>query len=287
MPNSKPALYPASTQNIPTLIQLLNAAYADYYVPIYMDENHFLRMCAEEDVDLHKSVVALVQHMPVGLALLSQRGSHGWISGVGVRPGYRRQGIGHAMIQYLQNTTLTQGLTHLWLETLTQNKAGQSLYQNLGFEWERDLLVLTANPGQIPQTTWTPHIRAAAAATLLHYHPHFHQIRTPWQRSQQTLKNRGDSVQGLAYWHNNDIHGYILYERESADYAILDLAVTPNCTHPIHVGSSLLSALHTRHSDLNSYIINVPAVAPLTAAFTQTNYRIAHQQYEMLWKPKM
>ena len=284
MPKLNPTLRPASTCTIPNLVQLLTTAYDDYAVPIYMDAEHFLYMCQEDDIDLRKSVIACIHHAPVGLALLSQRGTRGWISGVGVHPDWRGQGLGHAMMQHLQNTAPAHGLTHLRLETLTQNLAGKTLYQNLGFEWERDLLVLTSEAGQIPLALWAPYIHPTPAATLLKYYPTFHKTRVPWQRSLQTLKNRGDNVQGLGYWHNGAPIGYLLYEAQAENYAIHDLAVAPDCKQPLHISTALLRALHTTHTDRGSYIINLPTAAIVAPAFTKMNYHIAHRQHEMVWR---
>ncbi len=84
-------LIPAAAVSSARLSSLLNEAYADYFLPVWLDEPRVVRMCQEVDVTLAHSVLAVAGDELVGVALLSQRGDRGWISGVGVVPSFRRQ----------------------------------------------------------------------------------------------------------------------------------------------------------------------------------------------------
>ena len=86
-------LVPAAQLSAKHLARLINQTFADYFLTIWLDEHQLERMCYEEDVDLMKSVVAMVNDVPVGITLLSIRDTQGWISGVGVLPLWRRRGV--------------------------------------------------------------------------------------------------------------------------------------------------------------------------------------------------
>jgi GNAT superfamily N-acetyltransferase len=87
-------LLPADHVDVGLRAGLINAAYADYYVPMYLTSDSMRSVDDLYDVDLARSVVAYDRSEPVGMALLSRRGDRGWISGVGVLPAWRRRGIG-------------------------------------------------------------------------------------------------------------------------------------------------------------------------------------------------
>ncbi len=265
------------------LTTLLNAVYADYYLPVHMDRAQFREMCAYEGIDLTQSFVAFVDGHPVGIALLSVRESEGWLSGVGVLPEFRRRGIARAVIRHIQGLAATVGLQRVWLEMLSQNDPGAALYQRLGFVKARDLLVLNAEAGRFEPSAAPANIQPITPDQwLTHYHA-FHDVRIPWQRSRRSLQNRAAQLRGLGYWEDARLCGYLLYERHSDAHALYDLAVDPAHPRRLDVAKALLLALHTYRSDLSSYIINVPANDPLLPAFTELQYRIWQQQHEMFW----
>ncbi len=71
----------------------MNAAYADYFIPLHVDADQLGRMDVIYDVDPDASVVAESHGRLVGMALLSRRGHRGWVSAVGTVPAARRQGV--------------------------------------------------------------------------------------------------------------------------------------------------------------------------------------------------
>lgn len=278
-----PNLIPAANLSPTELMTLINAVYADYYLPIHIDQTQLLEMRIQEDIDLTKSFAAFVGHRPVGIALLSIRERQGWISGVGVLPNFRRRGIARAIIRHIQTIAIDSNLHTLWLEMLEQNDPGAALYRQLGFEKARDLLVLRAEAGQFEPMAAPDHIRTITPNQwLAHYHA-FYDVRSPWQRSLRSLQNRLPKLRSLGYWEETQLNGYILYEIYPDNHAIYNLAVDPAHPRRLDIAKALLLALHTYRSDLGSYIINVPAEDPLTLAFTDLHYHTWQRQHEMFW----
>ncbi|MBN2007218.1 MAG: GNAT family N-acetyltransferase [Anaerolineae bacterium] len=278
-----PDLIPAADLSSTALMTLINAAYADYYLPVHIDQTQLFEMRLQEDIDFTKSFVAFVNHQPIGVALLSVRERQGWLSGVGVLPGFRRRGIARAVIRHIQNLVAELGLQTLWLEMLAQNDPGAALYQRLGFVKARDLLVLRAEAGQYEPAAAPDHIRTVAPDQWLTHYQTFHDVRIPWQRSLRSLQARSHKLHSLGYWDGARLIGYILYELYPDNHAIYDLAVDPAHPHRLDVAEALLLALHTYRSDLGGYIINVPAEDPLAPAFTDLHYRVWQRQHEMFW----
>ncbi len=276
-------LHSAAHYSIGTLALLLNHAYADYYFPIWLNEARFLQMCRELEIDLQHSVVASVGE-PVGLALLSHRGTRGWISGVGVLPLYRRRGIGREMLLHLREKAQMLGVRTLQLEVLVQNEGGMAFYRRLGFRWQRDLLTLSleargldAVAGSLPDS-----ITPMPPRLLLKRYEAFHDVPQPWMREVRTLQ-RSDGLLGIAALEHGIVVGYLLYREQLHHQIVHDLAVQPHHPHRIHVAQQLLEAMHNRRPESSSYVAMWPTGDLLLTAFVRTGYRIWQRQSEMVW----
>jgi ribosomal protein S18 acetylase RimI-like enzyme len=279
----KISLVPATELSNFLLARLINQSFADYFLTVWLDEYQFKRMCFEEDVELSKSVVALVNDTPVGIALLSMRDDHGWISGVGVLPLWRRRGIAVSILKHIQAVAYKENLSTLRLEVLTQNVGGISLYQQLGFHWERDLLILTLDGGFSSHMAPFGVIKAEPRILLEAYH-RLHSVRNPWQRDLPSLLHKESHLMGWGLWQNDILTAYILVQVQSGNFAIADLAVDINIVHRDQLARTLLLAMHSERPDMGCHILNIPTESPLLPAFTSLRYRIWHRQHEMIWR---
>ena len=278
-------LSPAVRLPVERLTSLLNQAYADYPVPVRLGEGQFQSMCDDMDIDLARSVVALADGEPVGLVLLSCRGPEGWVSGVGVHPSWRRQGIARRMMREILCLAWCAGLARLRLEVLTQNRAAGSLYEELGFERTRDLLSLNLMsewlaPAIEPLGFGT--VTPERVSLLLRDHARFHEVDPSWQRDLASLTKRVGYLMGLAYREGADMKGYLIYQAQVGRFAILDLAVDPAHPRRLDVAELILSTLHDVSPGMEGHIINVPAEDPLLPAFTAVGYRVWQRQHEMV-----
>lgn len=276
-------LNPAAALPTARLTRILNQAYADYYIPIWFDGYQFEQMCEDMDVDLNKSVVAMADGKPVGIALLSLRRDEGWVSGVGVIPAWRRQGVGRAIVHRLQEIARQEALTRLRLEVLHENDGGRRLYETTGFTVHRDLLVLRME-AKSPLPAEPPlRMVQSRPQSLLRHHDRFHVIKPSWQRARSSLRKRANRIQGLGLWLNDALTGYVLYQAQPEVCHVLDLAVDPSLEGYVDLGRRILVSLHGMYPDLGGYVVNVPAEDPLLTAFTDSGYTVWHRQDEMVW----
>jgi len=282
----QPLLIPASQFSIERLALLLSQVYVDYFLPVWMDADRFCQMCDLEDVNLSHSLVALIMDEPVGLALLSQRDARGWISGVGVLPLYRRQGIAKLMVETLQSSARALRLDLLMLEVLVQNKAGLDLYRQLGFQNRRDFVVLTLEESNFKSTALPADISFEKPDSLLKNHAALRKFPPSWQREPVSLAKRIDRLQGLALREDGRLIGYLLYEEQERHQAIYDLAIDPVYAQRVEAARLLLLAVHRLRPGIGGYFVNLPAETELLDAFLQVGYRIWQQQREMVWQVK-
>ncbi len=277
-------LIPAAAVSTARLASLLNAAYADYFLPVWLDEPRVVRMCQEVDVTLAHSVLAMVGDEPVGVALFSRRGERGWISGVGVLPAFRRQGIARRMVAYLQQQARLLDLRVVLLEVLSQNAAGFALYQSLGFRKGRELLALLAEPNVMESALLPRGVRREDPGKLLATQGSFHVVDPSWQRDMATLAWRRDELQALALWEDHRIVGYLLYQAQKHYQTIYDLAVLPAYPQRLDAARRLLLTAHNLRPDAGGAAINIPEEDDLLPVFLELHYRIWQRQNEMIWE---
>ena len=140
------------------LARLINQTFADYFLTVWLDEHQFERMCYEEDVDLAKSVVAMVNDVPVGISLFSSPGQQGWISGVGVLPLWRRRGVAITHPAAHPGCSPKRKTCHPAPGGFSAECGRHCLCTgNWDFQWERDLLVLTLERGRFSHVTASGH----------------------------------------------------------------------------------------------------------------------------------
>jgi GNAT superfamily N-acetyltransferase len=125
------------------LAALFTAAYEGYFVPFAVDEAILRYMVDVFDLDLGRSLVAVDDGVPVGLANLGRRGACTWLGGVGVVASRRGEGIGELLTSRLLEQAGAAGATEMALEVIVDNYPAISLYDKLGFVRTRELEVLS------------------------------------------------------------------------------------------------------------------------------------------------
>jgi ribosomal protein S18 acetylase RimI-like enzyme len=283
MRNTKIRFTSAAALPLAQLVELINDTYQDYPIEVWFDRERLAQMCTYEDVDLERSVVAWVDALSVGMALLSIRGRAGWVSGVGVRPAWRRLGIASSVIAHIQAQARHAGLARLTLEVLTQNTSALALYHESGFTEARDLLVLVAEPEIRSPVAFPEGVELAEPGALLSRFAQFHEVEPSWQRSYSSLAHRIDHLTALGLWHRHELRGYLLAQRYTSTFSVLDLAVDPEYADRRQAAGQLLTALHALAPTFSAHVINLPAEDPLLPAFRDRRYRVWQRQYEMAW----
>jgi ribosomal protein S18 acetylase RimI-like enzyme len=185
-------------------------------------------------------------------------------------------------LQHIQAAAREEKLVTLKLEVLAQNSGGIALYRQLGFRWERDLLILTLDGGVHAPSPSFGVVKADPGILLNAYH-RLHSVRNPWQRDLPSLLHKKSHLMGWGLWENDVLVAYILVQVQFGNYAISDIAVDVNHTNRHQIARTLLLVLHNERPDMGSHILNIPAESPLLPAFTSLRYRIWHRQHEMIW----
>jgi ribosomal protein S18 acetylase RimI-like enzyme len=289
--------------------RLINEAFASYYVPLHVTEDQVSRMDQAYDVDLTRSVVALVGAEAVGLTLLGRRGTRGWIHSVGTLPAWRRCGIARAMVAQVICMAGEAGVEELLLEVFLQNAPAHGLYASLGFQPRRELLSWHRSADEIPLPCPRESLVPARPATLYaliaswqaESRPVGWDERPCWQREVESLRRLESTLEG--FWlpadgaeiaraarqgwapfdrdHDARVDGCCLVSENDELISIMAASIRPGID-ALTRGEMLLRSLSSRYRGHAMSMLNVPGDGSLCRILAALGFTATTRQMEMV-----
>jgi GNAT superfamily N-acetyltransferase len=248
-------LRPAVSLSLAQRVELFNAGYEGYVVPMHIDEVGLGWMVEKLDIDLDGSCVAYRDGEPVGFANLAVRGDEAWVGGVGVVTNARRSGVGEALMEAIHEHARERGIKRVWLEVIVENAGAFALYEKLGYRTVQDVEVWTL-PGEEGEPVGREVPPDEVSAQL----PERHE---PWQRASGTLANY------------DDVRGWV------TDTGAMLFCVRASAQLQQYTGDPepLLRALRTFK---DAFVLNLPADDPAAAVFRDLGGTVTVRQHEMV-----
>jgi ribosomal protein S18 acetylase RimI-like enzyme len=260
------ALVPATDFPAARLAELFTAGYEDYFVPFAVDEETFRSMVDVLDIDLSRSLVAVEDDRPVGLANLALRGELSWLGGIGVVKARRRYGVGEGLTRALLDRAREARAAAMWLEVIVENAPALRLYEKLGFERVRELEVLSlarGGPGGAAQELPLDVARALVRE--------WREEPEPWQRADATVDRLGSREPGLLALVADDAAA--VYRPGTASVALVQAAGSER-------GLAEISA--TLCADAAVSAVNYPAGGAVARALRSVGADVSLRQLEMV-----
>ncbi|MCS7219850.1 MAG: GNAT family N-acetyltransferase [Anaerolineae bacterium] len=263
------------------LAELQNQGFSEYPVSARITASEWRELLAAWDVDLSSSVLALTSSdQPVGMGWLGVRGPRGWIGGFAVAPGWRRRGIGRAMLGWLVEAARQRRLATVTLEVLTENAPAIALYQASSFRVQRELLTWERSPemGSLP----VPPMRAERADpwTLLSYFDAWHSEPPCWQQEQRSLLPQLEMYTGWVITRAGKPTAYALTNASSQQLELVDVGVAPG-PEAVSAARTLLQSLQLLHMDYTLTFHHLPAGDPLNRVLAALGFQVILRLYEM------
>lgn len=268
----------AATIDAPALLELFNASYSDYVVPLSFGPDDLDEHVTAHAIDLGLSKV-VDDGGPAAFALVGRRGATAWIGGMGTRPERRRRGLGERALRAAIAAALEAGASAVDLEVIVGNDRAIALYEKLGFTRVRELVVGQVGPGRAPPRvldTVAPLDAGVARSWIAARRP----SREPWQRSDaaiDALRERGITGDGLEVTRAGARVGAALLRDQGNIAALLQIAA-----RDADAAAALLAA---GAADRPLRVLNAPAGEPAAAALTALDALIVARQYEMRLVP--
>jgi ribosomal protein S18 acetylase RimI-like enzyme len=281
MTNQNIKIHPVSELDTQQFVKALNAAYADYLVPIHLTRHAFLDLADRESVSLDASCAAVENGRIVGMGLLGVRQHRGWIGGMGVIPEYRRQGIARLVMNALLSHAWDSNLATVQLEVINSNIPAYSLYKSLGFRNRRQLLVLNCTHSRQKPFRGSDDIviREEPAEELIEHLAEFADPAPSWQTEIDAQWVLLPTLYGLSARRRftDQLVGICFYQYNEHQGSVTKLsAIDQNC------GSRLLSYLLDHHRVTSFSYLNVPENDPMLPPLEMAGFKVSLRQHEMI-----
>jgi len=261
---------PAADLGAAKLLEVFNAGFSDYLVPLRLDEATLRAHLHENDIALDRSPVALAEE-PAAFALLGIRDGDAWIGGMATVPAKRRSGLARQMLDAAIESARAAGCSTVWLEVIDRNAAAVALYESGGFVQVRDLVVWTL-PALDRAGEATRRVDEYAAHAWIAAH---REEREPWQRADGTLarlREAGAALRGLMLERSGEVAGAVVY-RDATTASVFQLAAADD-----EAAAALLGAA-ANGRDL--HVTNAPADGRVSRVLAERGANPIAGQHEM------
>ena len=262
---------PASAFTLEAFADLYTRSFAGYFYPMTQTVAGFSARVRIDHLDLHHSMVLLVNDVPAGQATLGLRGTQAWCGGFGIALEFRGRGLGPPLFAQFVARARAAGATHLALEALTRNAAALKVYTGAGLRIAREtrLFEWTSDGPDPKPIDW-------AKADLMQIARHFHRLHAVapvWGRDLPSLLLR-PGLREIALNSHGDRAGYVVLSVNDNTARIVDLAA-----ESADVATALLTQLQASFAKVISF--DEPADSPVTAAFDLCGFHEFDRQYEL------
>lgn len=265
-------LEPASALEVSLVRELFNEGFSDYLVPMRLDDAAFRYHVDGNDIDLDCSQVAIADR-PAAVALIARRGVAAWVGGMGTAPPYRRRGLGERALVAGLDAARRRGCREAWLEVIDENRGAIAMYEKLGFELERELVVwsLPARREDVPASRA---VDPAAAQAWIAAH---RESREPWQRADESvarMRARGAAVRGLMVERDREIAAAVVFRDDADPVTTLQIAA-------LDAGAAADALLAAAGPDRGLRLSNAPVGEAPARALADLGAREVVRQREM------
>jgi GNAT superfamily N-acetyltransferase len=203
------------TDDVPLLVAAYNRCYAAHVegaAPLTVEE--FKRGVRELDLWASSCMVALSDTEPIGVLLAAKRERETLIHRIGVHPQHRRQGHGRHLLESLGRKLAILGPPRLVAEIPERWPDALRFFERCGYRREGSFADFRCDSPRRPTEA------AALAVTLdelVDGGAWDEGIRRSWERSLQTVRNRGEQLEGLAVASDERIEAWVLSRRRDTD----------------------------------------------------------------------
>ncbi len=260
----------ADTLERSAMRDLFNAGFSGYLVPMHLDEATFATHLDSNDIDLAASPV-LVDGDPVAFALVGIRGADAWIGGMGTVPAARRIGHAREAMHAAVDLARARGCRSLWLEVIDANQPALTLYERLGFQRIRDLVVWS-----LPEAVGTTEAVALPLSRARAWIAANRESDEPWQRADPVLaklERDGDTLRAIAVEQRGELVGAAIYTVGDGSARIIQIAALDEAF------ASILLRCAAGAGSLS--LANVAEDDPASRAMASLGGQLVARQHEM------
>lgn len=271
-----PTLIPADQFTVEELTEAYNHTRVDYMVPMPMNAARLREYIHVYNVDLSKSLVAVEENAIIGLGMLAQRNNRSWITRLGLVANQRGKGTGEMVMRGLLANSDYLGIEKNMLEVIKGNTPAHQLFRKLDFTDFRELLILRRPPGNGLKPV--PNVVELERDTCLEYLDK-RQEDQAWTNQTESM-HQVSEVEGFSIEMTDGCTGWLVYQPTLFNLSRLMFS-TSGCDQ-VKVMEALLTHLHYKYPNTDTYTENIPADDPHLPAFDALGYIETFRRVEML-----
>ncbi len=270
-------LIPAAAFTYEELTEAYNHTRIDYIVPMPMNTAKLREYVENYDIDMEASAVAVDGNEILGLSMLGIREGRAWITRLGVIRRKRRRGTGLALVSHLIQQARCKQAKYVVIEVIHDNFPALALFNKMGFEKTRDLLVLRRPPDR-PQIELPPAgVEQLGYAKALELLENRRSIPS-WVDEKESLINAGN-LSALQATLTDGSKGWLVYQ--NTVFQLGRLVLQTEAGNPADVARVLLSHLHRIHPVQDTKTENLPLDDPHWPVFKELGYLEMFRRTEM------
>ena len=271
-------LIPANAFTIGELTDIYNQTRIDYIVPMPMNVARLQEYIQNYDLDVSRSVVAMVGGKALGLAMLGVRPDHTWITRLGVVPGKRHYGTGEALMRYEIQQSWALNVADIILEVIINNVPAHRLFRKLGFRETRDLLILRRPPGAPDETPGSYKMIAIDDPDQVRALLRKRNSVPSWLDDYPSLCNAGH-MHAIQVRLSTGEWGWIAFQKTI--FQLGRIVIQTEIGDPYKVGRALVHALHMNNPLTDTKTENLTKLDEHLQAFLDTQYLESFARIEM------
>lgn len=272
--------------DIPTLVDTLNRAFADYVTPLQVDELQLRRKLIVEQIDLAWSRGAFDGDRLVGFIL---HGVDEWAGerllyngGTGVLPAYRRRGFISRAYRELRPELLRHGFDACLLEVISHNYPAVRAYEKTGFQRLREVACLQGRPALATTAAGDALVERVAPLPAACYErlPAYWNFRPTWQHSLGALRRSAGLYRTFGLFRDDLLLAYGAIDDQKG--RIQQFGVHPDWRRQ-GLGRRLFREM-AQSCPGPLTILNIDQEDAATMGFLlHLGFKVYLQQYEMKW----
>lgn len=237
--SSSLTVQPAVEFTLPQLCDLVNRSFVGYVGgDINFTPPVLANFLASGGVHLGRSLVALDDETPAGIAFLARRGWTVRVALMGVVTDFQNKGVGRWLLAQITDAAHENGDKVLTLEVIEQNPRAVHLYESCGYRKLRRLMGYTGENVTGESAELARIDSAEAARCIVAWQP----ADIPWQLSGEALVNAGPPTVG---YQMGDCYA-VISNPAAENVGILGLGVPPEQQRK-GLATRLVSALVAAH----------------------------------------
>lgn len=239
-------LVSADQFSLEQLTHAYNQTRIDYVVPMPMNVARLREYSRVYNIDMKNSWIAKNGDVMYGLGMLGIRPDRAWITRLGVLPNGRRKGTGRNIMEALIHSAQNNSINQVWLEVIKGNLPAHNLFNSMGFEETRDLIVARRPPQATSETGLLENIQQVTTlnheeALILLSH---RKERPNWLNETETFQNVSN-LSGLLIELKDGGRGWVTYHASLLQLTRIMVEVISGDAR--EVTTCLLNVLHDRH----------------------------------------